>query len=326
MFGLPAWRKFRDVFHQMWSLPYFFHQIQSRRNHFWTFIWDLRGRKHLSNHHGLSFQVLYLFWNLLIAFTIKSRLTSISPLCFICVYTQLLFLRYQLHASFAEIVRSKVLGKMEPQRSSNRMTYWRKSVHIPPLPSWWTASDRSFTTREISLNWKGWFWEILTVQIHLGRWNIEEVLMELATPSTTHTPPAPILKKMAALSSSVRSWVTTSTSMTPSFSTPPQTPQHFLAFPSVSMEGGRWWRSFTLRLFQFNHSIVIDSSKVKKYVKLKPCQDDFYSCFEVGQHNRMFSFFVFWYFFRITSTERLVANCLTHLHHMCHQPVGKMYL
>ena len=116
--------------------------------------------------------------------------------------------------------------------------------------------------------------------------------MELATPSTTHTPPAPILKKMAALSSSVRSWVTTSTSTTPSFSIPPQTPQHFLAFPSVSMEGGRWWRSFTLRLFQFNHSIVIDSSKVKKYVKLKPCQDDFYSCFEVEQHNRMFSFFL----------------------------------
>ena len=110
---------------------------------------------------------------------------------------------------------------------------------------------------------------------------------------TSHTPLAPILKKMAALSSSVRSWVTTSTSMTPSFSTPPQTPQHFLAFPSVSMEGGRWWRSFTLRLFQFNHSIVIDSSKVKKYVKLKPCQDDFYSCFEVEQHNRMFSFLDF---------------------------------
>ena len=182
---------------------------------------------------------------------------------------------------------------MEPQRSSSRLTFWRKSVRIPPLPSWWTASDRSFTTREMSLNWKGWFWEILTVQIHLGRWNIEEVLMELATPSTTHTPPAPILKKMAALSSSVRSWVTTSTFTTPSFSTPPQTPQHFLAFPSVSMEEGRWWRSFTFRLFQFHHSIVIDSSKVKKYVKLKPCQDDFYSCFEVEQYNRMFSYFFF---------------------------------
>ena len=169
-----------------------------------------------------------------------------------------------------------------------------------------------------------WFWEILTVQIHLGKWNIEEVLMELATPSTTHTPPAPILKKMVALSSSVRSWVTTSTSTIPSFSTPLPTPQHFLAFPSVSMEEGRWWRSFILRLFQFYQSIVIDSSKVKKYVKLKPCQDDFYSCFEVEQHTLvMFSYSSF---FRITSTEKLVANCLTHLHHMCHQPVGKMYL
>ena len=184
-----------------------------------------------------------------------------------------------------------VWPSLEPQRSSSLMTFWRKSVCIQPRPSWWTASERSFTTREMSLNWKGWFWEILTVQIHLGRWNIEEVLMELATLSTTHTPPAPILKKMVALSSSVRSWVTTSTSTTASFFIPPQTPQHFLAYPLLSMEEGSWWRSFILRLFQFHHSIVIDSSKVKKYVKMEPCQDDFYSCFEVEQHNHVFSFF-----------------------------------